>query len=117
MAHRIDYVFPVESMRGKFANDNDKLTIGRSAAFIGRKNSWKIGGFTNSFSVFANPYGGDPTSAQVSLRTKFKTAVTQARSAIADPEQAPALIEAYNAQTKYKTLFGYVMAQKMKAIN
>lgn len=117
MAHLIEYTLPVESMRGKFAKDSDKLVEGRPAAFIGRKNSWKIGGFTNSFSVFVSPYTGDATSAQVQVRNRFKTAAAAARTKLQDPEQALAIVAAFNSQSKYKTLFGYAMAQEYNAIN
>ena len=59
-----------------------------------------------------NPYKGDPSAAQTAVRTKFKTAQTAARTALADATQHAALLAAFKAQKRYKTLWGYAFAQE-----
>ena len=59
-----------------------------------------------------NPYKGDPSAAQTAVRTKFQQACAATRAALADAEQRAALLAAFKAQRKYKSLWGYVFAQE-----
>ena len=59
-----------------------------------------------------NPYKGDPTAAQTTVRQKFKTAQAAAKAALADATQHAALLAAFKAQRKYKSLWGYTFAQE-----
>lgn len=59
-----------------------------------------------------NPYKGDPTAAQTAVRTKFQQACAATRAALADATQHAALLAAFKAQRKYKSLWGYTFAQE-----
>ena len=59
-----------------------------------------------------NPYKGEPSASQTAVRTKFRTAQTNAHAALADAEQRAALLIAFKNQRKYSTLWGYTFAQE-----
>ena len=59
-----------------------------------------------------NHYKGAPPAAQTEQRNKFKSAQTAASTALADPTQRTALVAAFKAQRKYRSLWGYVFAQE-----
>ena len=52
----------------------------------------------------------DPKNVQA--QNAFKTASQAAKAALADPTQRAALEEAFQAQSKYTSLFAYTVAQK-----
>ena len=59
-----------------------------------------------------NPSTKEPTANQLAAQAKFKTARTNAKAALADPEQKAILEAAFKAQKKYYSLYGYVFAQE-----
>ena len=48
----------------------------------------------------------------VACQNALKTAAQAAKTALADPTQRAALEEAFNAQSKYTSLFAFAVAQK-----
>ena len=61
-----------------------------------------------------NPFNGEPTSAQVGVRTKF--ASTIAAMAALTPPDIDAYKDAFKKQKKYKTLRGFIFAEEYKKI-
>ena len=51
----------------------------------------------------------------VACQNALKTAAQAAKTALADPTQRAALEEAFNAQSKYTSLFAFAVAQKYVA--
>ena len=63
-------------------------------------------------SQLCNPRTKPFSEAEVARQTKFKQAVTNANTALADSTQKAAYEAEYKAQSKYKSLRGYVIAQE-----
>ena len=59
-----------------------------------------------------NPSTKEPSENQLAAQAKFKTARTNAKAALADPEQKAILEAAFKVQKKYYSLYGYVFAQE-----
>ena len=51
-------------------------------------------------------------SKNVQAQNALKTAAQAAKTALADPTERAALEAAFNAQSKYSSLFGFAVAQK-----
>jgi hypothetical protein len=88
----------VESMSGKLC--------GHSDMYFFRKNGKVFSG------KICNPSTKDPSASQLTAQNKFKTARTNAKTALADAEQRAAYEAAFKAQKKYYSLYGYVFAQE-----
>ena len=88
----------VESMSGKIC--------GHSDMYFFRKNGKVFSG------KICNPSTKDPSANQLTAQNKFKTARTNAKTALADPTQRAAYETAFKAQKKYYSLYGYVFAQE-----
>ena len=77
---------------------------GHSNTYFAERNGTQYTG------TICNPYTGEPTAAQIAVRTKFQ-AVIAAIAALTTTD-----IDAYKAafklQKKYKTLRGYIFAQE-----
>ena len=58
-----------------------------------------------------NPYDGGNSEAQLAVRNAFTAAQAQATTILADPEQRATYEAKFNAQKKYITLRGYIIAQ------
>ncbi len=67
---------------------------------------------TNYTSQICNPRTKPFTTAEVARHTKFKNAVMQANTILADPTQRATYQDAFEKQNKYSTLRGYVIAQE-----
>ena len=93
----------VESMSGKIC--------GHSDMYFFRKNGKVFSG------KICNPSTKEPTAAQLAAQAKFKTARTNTKAALADPEQKAILEAAFKAQKKYYSLYGYVFAQEYAKIS
>ena len=93
----------IESMSGKVCKHSDM--------YFFRKNDKVFSG------KICNPSTKDPTENQLAAQNKFKTARTNAMTALADPEQKAALEAAFKAQKKYYSLYGYVFAQEYAKLN
>ncbi|MBR4564162.1 MAG: hypothetical protein IKO26_06910 [Paludibacteraceae bacterium] len=88
----------IESMSGK--------VCGHSDMYFFRKNGKVFSG------KICNPSTKELTENQLAAQAKFKTARTNAKAALADPEQKATLETAFKAQKRYYTLYGYVFAQE-----
>ena len=92
----------IESMSGKVCTHSDVYFFHRNGkVFTGK---------------MCCPYQGDPSASQTAVRTKFRTAQSNARAALADPDQRAALIAAFKTQQKYSTLWGYTFAQEYSSL-
>ena len=68
--------------------------------------------YGNQFtSQICNPYTGEPSAAQQAQQTKMATASTNVKALT--PEQRATYKEQFKKQTKYKSFYGYMMAQEM----
>ena len=57
-----------------------------------------------------------PTPAMAAQRTKFATAAAQVATIMADPQQLASYKVAFDKQSKYATLRGYVFAQVLSTL-
>ena len=66
---------------------------------------------TRYTSVLCNPYKGKPTAAQLAQRNKMREAIANIQNLSAT--ELAAYKAAFKAQTRYRTLRGYMIAQEM----
>ena len=69
-------------------------------------------GQTQYTSQICNPRTKPYSATELARQQKFATALTNANTALADATQKAAYETAFKAQSKYKTLRGYVIAQE-----
>ena len=93
----------VESMSGKLCGHSDIYFFRRNGKVFSGKMCY--------------PSAKEPTAAQQAQRTKFATAKANAKTALADPAQRAAYMEAFSNQKKYSDFNGYVFAQEYKKLN
>ena len=67
---------------------------------------------TNYTSQICNPRTKAYSAEELARQQKFATALTNANTALADATQKAAYEAAFKAQSKYKTLRGFVIAQE-----
>ena len=67
---------------------------------------------TNYTSQICNPRTKAYSEEELARQQKFATALTNANTALADATQKAAYEAAFKAQSKYKTLRGFVIAQE-----
>ena len=73
-------------------------------------------GDTQYTSQICNPRTKPFSEAEVARQTKFKTALTNANTALADSTQKAAYDTAFKAQNNYKTLRGYEIAKEYEKL-
>ena len=73
-------------------------------------------GQTQYTSQICNPRTKVYSEEELARQNKFKTALTNANTALADATQKAAYETAFKAQSKYKTLRGYVIAMEYAKI-
>ena len=95
---KINLEAPFQSFRGKICKHSKIIFAQR--------------GQTQYTSQICNPRTKDFSEAELARQNKFKTAITNANTAMADATQRAAYETAYKAQTKYKSLRGYVIAME-----
>ncbi len=66
---------------------------------------------TRYTSVLCNPYKGEPTAAQLAQRNKMREAIANIQNLSAT--ELAAYQASFKAQTRYRTLRGYMIAQEM----
>ena len=81
---------------------------GHSNTYFAERNGTQYTG------TICNPYKGEPTAAQITVRTNFATAL--ANMAALTPTEIDAYEAAFKKQKKYRTLRGYIFAQEYKKI-
>ena len=69
-------------------------------------------GQTQYTSQICNPRTKPYSATELARQQKFATALTNANTALADATQKAAYETAFKAQSKYKTLRGYVIAME-----
>ena len=73
-------------------------------------------GDTQYTSQICNPRTKAYNAEELARQAKFKTALTNANTALADSTQKAAYETAFKAQNKYKTLRGYVIAKEYEKL-
>ena len=73
-------------------------------------------GGTQYTSQICNPRTKAYSEEELARQNKFKTALTNASTALADAAQKAAYETAFKAQSKYKSLRGYVIAMEYAKI-
>ena len=81
---------------------------GHSNTYFAERNGTQYTG------TICNPYTGEPTAAQIAVRTKFQ-AVIAAIAALTTTD-IDAYKDAFKKQKKYKTLRGFIFAEEYKKI-
>ena len=81
---------------------------GHSNTYFAERNGTQYTG------TICNPYTGEPTDKQISIRTKFQTVI--ANMAALSTEEIEAYRQAFKKQKKYPTLRGYIFAQEYKKL-
>ena len=104
----------IESMSGKVCQHSD-------TSFVRNKKTGKI-----HTQKMCNPYEGPASASQIATRTKFTTAVANAKAichaTAEDQDQSnytkkQAYREAYDSQTKCGSFFGFVVGKEFAALN
>ena len=95
---KINLEAPFQSFRGKICKHSKIIFAQR--------------GQTQYTSKICKPRTNTFSDAELARQTKFKTAITNANTALADATQRAAYETAFAGQNKYKSLRGYVIAQE-----
>ena len=93
---------PVQAFRGKICKHSKIIFAQR--------------GGTQYTSQICNPRTKAYSEEELARQQKFATALTNANTALADATQKAAYETAFKAQSKYKTLRGYVIAMEYAKI-
>ena len=88
---------------------------GHSNTYFAERNGTQYTG------TICNPYKGEPTAAQIAVRTKFQAVRTKFQAVIAaiaalTTTDIDAYKDAFKKQKKYKTLRGFIFAEEYKKI-
>lgn len=67
---------------------------------------------TNFTSQICNPRTKAFSAEELARQSKFRSAAVAAKTALADPTTRATYEAGFKTQTKYQTLFGYVLAQE-----
>ena len=104
---RMVCVMPIEAVIGKLCPRDQKVNRDNAGfkCFVGYQMSNSV---FNRFRVMSRPRSTAVTTDETQQRNKFKAAVTATRTRMADPEKYAQDLAAFQAQTKYKTLYQYV---------
>lgn len=112
---RIECMEPVEAIIGKLTKKSNITGVtryGRTSAYIGYQ---RATGPANRFQCKTESKVSNSAAAE-ETRQKFATALTNARSALADPTQRATLQKQFQAQTVYRTLQGFAMQYYYKRL-
>ena len=99
---KVTYEYPIADICGKIGKN---ATMG----FAHRGNTK----YTVRYGKRSTPAG----QAELAHRNKFKTAVTATRTRMQDPEKYAQDLAAFQAQTRYKTLYQYVFHDEMAKLS
>ena len=99
---KINLEAPFQSFRGKICKHSKIIFAQR--------------GQTQYTSQICNPRTKDFSEAELARQQKFKTAITNANTAMADATQRATYETAFKAQNKYKSLRGYVIAKEYEKL-
>lgn len=115
-SRQIVCMFPVESIVGKLAREKDKVSAKNPGfkTFVGYQNAYAV---TNRFQCKSKHRTTMASDSENSVRTKFKTAVTNTNTALTNPTTSAPYIAAYKKNPEgYNTLRGYVFAKEYAKI-
>ena len=100
---KVDYIDPIYSLHGMIRkNPNGKSVVYKQLASTG----------TNFTQLTAAKVDRVYSADELARQQKFALARAAMEVALADPEQLAALKAAFKKQSKYRTLRGFVFAQK-----
>lgn len=71
---------------------------------------------TNFTSQICNPRTKPFTEAELARQNKFRQAAAATKTALADPTTRATYEAEFKAQTKYKTLYGFVLAKEYEKL-
>ena len=100
---KINLEAPFQAFRGKICKHSKIIYAKR--------------GETQYTSQICNPRTKAYSAAELARQEKFKTALTNTATALADSTQKAAYQADFARQSKYKTLRGYVIAQEYAKLN
>lgn len=110
---------PVEAINGKMAQAKVKCKVQDNATSTGVQFYYGYEKFSNvsrfalrnkSRSLAAHPY----SSKEQAHMNKFKSAIQSAKETLADVDLRSAAQQRFKKQTKYKTLYGFLVAEYIK---
>ena len=81
---------------------------GHSNTYFAERNGTQYTG------TICNPFKGEPTAAQIAVRTKFQSVI--AAIAALTTTDIDAYKDAFKKQKKYKTLRGFIFAEEYKKL-
>lgn len=115
---KINYVLPVESMSGKWAQKSDVMRSSSDVAqVISNVKIWKSNGSATRYTrILRNPFVGEASSSQTAQRAKFKQAWASVATVLADPAQLAQYKEAFEKQKKYKSLRNYIFVKEYEKL-
>ena len=99
---KINLEAPFQAFRGKICKHSKIIFVKR--------------GDTSFTSQICNPRTKEYSADELARQNKFKTAVTNANTALADPTEKATYEAAFKAQSKYKSLRGYVIAMEYQKL-
>ena len=99
---KINLEAPFQSFRGRICKHSKIIFAQR--------------GQTQYTSQICNPRTKAYSEEELARQAKFKTALTNANTALADATQKAAYETAFKAQNKYKSLRGYVIAKEYEKL-
>ena len=102
---KINLEAPFQSFRGKICKHSKIIFAQRAQR-----------GQTQYTSQICNPRTKAYSAEELARQAKFKSALTNANTALADATQKAAYETAFKAQTKYKSLRGYVIAKEYEKL-
>ena len=104
---RMVCVMPIEAVIGKLCPRDQKVNRDNAGfkCFVGYQMSNSV---FNRFRVMSRPRSTPVLPDETQQRAKFKTAVTATRARMQNPELYAQDLAAFQAQSKYKTLYQYV---------
>ena len=95
---KVTYMYPVADVCGKIDKSSRVIFAHRG---------------DRKYTVLQGVRSTAPSSAELQQRAKFKAAVTNTRTRMQDPEKYAQDLAAFQAQSKYKTLYQYVFNDEM----
>ena len=98
---KVTYEYPIKDICGKIGKN---ATVG-----FAHRGDTK---YTVKYGTRTTPV----TANEQTQRNKFKTAVTATRARMQDPEKYAQDLAAFQAQSKYKTLYQYVFNDEMSKL-
>lgn len=94
---KVTLSFPIATISGKICKHENVILTNRNGSLFMSKR--------------CNKRSTPPTDDELARRAQFAAAWQEVRNTLADPAKKELAIQGFKAQSKYKTLNGYVFAQ------